>query len=339
MRNWNWQDVLSRTLAFLVTLGDVLMVFIQTVIVAFGTIIIMGFLLWVEQNAVSYGVATFEQDETKAAAAALVLVLFNFAVKFWEVYIDDKASDQRERYKPAKRYAPSLRTWLAGCVYWLGIGKVGKVGKQWQRKELPASASFASVRRVVTFAMLYMAFIGRTHDAINKVSISGETAVSWQNGFTDLLTKSTLADIALWVSAIVFTFAAVIAAQQLTQYIAVRVLEIKRHMSKSKAVAVARAISKPVLAYDSPRELSPIKVKVGSQTKYRCPQCSKEMSRQAWQKHPCRFTDGYAAVDGQIDAVAEADQFLDTVDVSVDRQPVKAGVNGSKPRATERKPE
>lgn len=333
MRQWNWQDVLNRTLAFLVTLGDVLMVFIQTVIVAFGTIIIMGFLLWVEQNAVSYGVATFEHDETKTAAAALVLVLFNFAVKFWEVYIDDKASDQRERYKPAKRYVFSLRTWFSEWGYWLGVGK------KWQRKELPASASFASVRKVVTFAMLYMAFIGRTHEAINKVSITGGTAVSWQNGFTDLLTKSTLADIALWVSAIVFTFAAVIAAQQLTQYIAVRVLEIKRHMGKSKTVAVARSMSKPVLAYDSPRELSPVKVKVGSQTKYRCPQCAKEMSRQAWHKHPCRFTDGYAAVDGQIDAVAEADQFLDTVDVSVDRQPVKVGVNGSKPRATERKPE
>lgn len=223
-----WQHGLNKTLSGLITIGDILLVLMQTLIVSFGAIVLMVLLLWVEQDAVSHGVATYETSPEKAAAAATVMVLFNFAVKFWEVYIESKATDQRKRFKPGVQYAFSLRTWFTGVQYFLGVGK------KWKKEALPASAGFAQVRKIITIAMLYMAFVGRTHEAIQKVSLSNGRPLAWTDGLKMLAEKSSLSDITLWLTATIFTFAAVIAAQRLTQYVAVRVIEIRRGLDVQK---------------------------------------------------------------------------------------------------------
>lgn len=317
----DWQQFLNRILASLITLSDVLMVFMQTLIISFGTMILMALLLWVEQDAVSHGVAVYEAAPDKAAAAAAILVLFNFAVKFWEVYIEDKARDQRTRYRPDKQYAFSLRNLASSLLYFLGIGK------GWKRRELSPATGFAHIRRVITVTMLCLAFIGRTHDAIQKVSVIEEKSIAWQQGLGLIFANSTLADITVWITALIFTFAAVIAAQRLTQYIAVRVVEIMQRLSAHRTVKQSRRQpeTQPAqLAYENPRDLSPILVKVGSVNKRRCPQCGKIMSRQAWQKHPCRFTEGYAAVD----ALVDGDNRIALTDGKPIRQHVNSSVNG-----------
>lgn len=330
MKRSSWQRGLDDALNGLVTIGDILTVFIQTVIVAFGTLAILAMLLIVEIHAVSLGIKTFEANADFAGLAAAVLVLLNLMIKFQEVYADYIASDLRVRYQPPKHYAPSLRTMLGNLAYWLGITR------GWQEKELPASHNFAVTRRWITIAILVIALIGRTGDAIDKVSNDAAGGVSWSVGIEKLLTQSSLADISEWITAIVFTFVLVIASQQLTQYVAVRVLDIRRGLrTRVDTVTVERAEGKPVLAFNAPREMEPIKVKVGSVTKYQCPQCGKVVSRQAWSNHPCRFTAGVdAVVDGEVDRKVIQLTEDDTLDTSVDRQPVNLPVNHVNRRAS-----
>lgn len=308
----NWQNKLDKLLESMITFGDILTVFMQTIIVSFGSLLLLIGLLWVEQNAVSHGVMMFEPRLDYADMGALVLVLVNFSVKFWEVHADVSTADQRKRYTIRKQYAFSLKLFFGDLGYWLGLGR------KWQRRELPASSTFAYVRKVATVSIMILAFFGRTHEAIQKISTSTAGAIGWQDGLRIWAEKSTLADLVVWIGAIIFTFAAVIAAQRVTQYTAVRVIEIKKSLSKhqSKSVAI-RSIGKPSLAFDSARDLSPIKIKFGAETKYKCPQCSKVMTRQAWQKHPCRFTEGYESVDA-----------LDEVDLAVDMSTLSTSVNG-----------
>ncbi len=40
------------------------------------------------------------------------------------------------------------------------------------------------------------------------------------------------------------------------------------------------------------------------------------MSRQAWQKHPCRFTEGYSVIDDAVDTVDRVDMPIDVIDAS-----------------------
>jgi hypothetical protein len=333
MKRSSWQRGLDNALNGLVTIGDILTVFIQTVIVAFGTLAILTMLLVVEIHAVSLGIKTFEANAAFAGLAAGVLVLLNLMIKFQEVYADYIASDLRARYQPTKRYAPSLKTMLGNLAYWLGVSR------NWQERELPASHNFAVTRRWITIAILVIALIGRTGDAIDKVSSDAAGGLPWSAGVEKLVTQSSLADISEWTTAIVFTFVLVIASQQLTQYVAVRVLDIRRGLRmRGDAVTVERAEGKPVLAFDTPRTMQPIKIKVGSVTKYQCPQCSKVVSRQAWSNHPCRFTTGVdAVVDGAIDGKVIQLTEDDTLDASVDRQPVKLPVNAVNRRASSSK--
>lgn len=314
----NWQQRLDKLLEGMITLGDILTVFMQTIIVSFGSLLLLGGLLWVEQNAVSHGVAMFEVNPQNAAIGALVLVIVNFSVKFWEVYADVSTSDKRKRYIVRKQYAFSLRLFLSDLGYWLGLGK------KWQKRELPASATFAYVRKIATAAIMVLAFFGRTHEAILKISTSNNISIGWQDGLKLWAEKSTLADLVVWIGAIVFTFAAVIAAQRVTQYTAVRVVEIRKNLSKHQQPIAIRATGKPTLAFDLATELAPIKIKFGSDTRYKCPQCEKVMTRQAWQKHPCRFTEVYPQVD-ELDAV---DLAVDMSTLQPIGKPLSTSVNG-----------
>lgn len=309
----NWQQIFAKALETIITLGDLLMVFMQTVIVSFGTIIILGLLLLVEQHAVRQGLSVFESDAQSASFGAIVLVLVNFTVKFMEVYVETLAMDDRRKYRPKKQYAFSLRLLFADIAYWLGVG-----GRKWQKREMAVASDFNKLRSTVTFAMMALALMGRTHEAIAKVSTAGGQALSWNTGLQNLFNQSSLVDITVWIAALIFTFAAVVAAQQLTHYMAMRVVDIRRKLGKPAAVSrhqTVAATGKPVLAFDVARELNPIKIKVGAATRYQCPQCEKTMSRQAWAKHPCRFTTGYAPVVSPIDAI---DPPIDAVDSLTD---------------------
>jgi len=161
---------------------------------------------------------------------------------------------------------------------------------------------------------MILAFFGRTHEAVMKVS-----DVGWQSGLRSIAEQSTLADLLVWIGAVIFTFAAVIAAQRVTQHTAIRVIEIRKQFAKNKPIQPSshiRSDGKPVLAYSEARTLSPIKIKIGADTRYKCPQCNKQMSRQAWQKHPCRFTEGYSVIDDAVDAVSQVDTPIDVIDAS-----------------------
>ena len=67
-------------------------------------------------------------------------------------------------------------------------------------------------------------------------------------------------------------------------------------------------------------ELAPIKHVVNGKRMYRCPECGKDMTRQAWSKHGCRFTPELTSVD-HVDGGVDQ---LELVDV---RQPVNQAVN------------
>lgn len=325
MKKTSWQRGLEAFLNGMILIGDILLVLVQNSIVAFGTLVVLGLLLVVEVHAVKLGLMTFEPDEWFATLGAVLLVILSLSVKFQEVYADFLTHDQRTRYQIAKSIAPSLRLTVRGWMYWLGIGR------NWTERELPASHAFSATRRYVTWAILALAIVGRLNEAIQTISVGADgVSIGWLDGLQRLVTESSLSEMTPWIAALVFTWAAVKSSQQLTGYVAVRVIEIRRGLvGRRDAVIVSteRAEGAPVLALDRPREMQPIKVKVGSNTRYRCPQCSKVMTRQAWSGHPCRWTEGVnpvidAPVDGGIDRKVIQLTEVDTVDNQVDRQAV-----------------
>jgi hypothetical protein len=276
-------DILDGILA----VGDLMTVFTQTVIVGFMPMIMLGVLLIVEHIAVSEGIRLFDVNETSVFLAAFGIVILNFCIEFWSVYVDTREQDRRKKYHSQKRKKASLRISLRGALYWLGIGK------RWKEQDQPASGDFRSLQRVVTAVMLALALAGRMHVAIEKVS-----GVDWQTGLQRLVSESSLLDIAAWVGGILLTYATIKGAQRLTYYNAVRVVDIRQWLkdrSKSRKVATTRAIVQDAYEVEKVRDnrLAPIRIA----DKYQCPECGKVMSKQGWSKHPCRFDPVYVSVD------------------------------------------
>lgn len=248
MKKTSWQRGLEAFLNGMILIGDILLVLVQNSIVAFGTLVVLGLLLVVEVHAVKLGLMTFEPDEWFATLGAVLLVILSLSVKFQEVYADFLAHDQRTRYQIAKSIAPSLRLTVRGWMYWLGIGR------NWTERELPASHAFSATRRYVTWAILALAIVGRLNEAIQTISVGADgVSIGWLDGLQRLVTESSLSEMTPWIAALVFTWAAVKSSQQLTGYVAVRVIEIRRGLVGRQNVSIERPSAASIASSEVPR--------------------------------------------------------------------------------------
>jgi len=271
----------------ILAVGDLMTVFTQTVIVGFMPMIMLAVLLIVEHIAVSQGIRLFDVNETSVFLAAFAVVILNFCIEFWSVYVDTREQDRRKKYQSQKRKKASLRIGVRGLIYWFGFGR------KWKEIDQPVSGDFRSLQRVITAVMLALALAGRMHGAIEKVS-----GVDWQTGLQRLAAESTLLDLAAWIGGVLLTYATIRGAQRLTYYNAVRVVDIRQWLkdrSKRQKTVTTRAITQQNVEVEKVRDNRLIPIRIAD--KYQCPKCGKVMSKQGWSKHPCRFDPVYISID------------------------------------------
>lgn len=305
--------LINQLTELLFALAGVLMLISQTLIVAFGAMVMLILVAQVEYNRVLHGLQYFELDAYVASMGAITLVLANLYVEF-QIHAraqKDKLARSASKKEAQKKYKPSLRLYARSVAYFLGIGK------KWKAEEVTGARRYETLATITTVAIITLALVGSM-----KASIVAVSDMTWHEGIMHIIEDSSLTELSTWAAGIVFTFFAVAAARGLTRFIAERVEEVKRDMERApKVTRQAAAVERARPEWSGVRgEVAPIKHMVKGKRMYRCPVCQKDMTRQAWSKHGCRFTPELTPVDG-VDA--DVDQ-LELVDV---RQPVNQGVN------------
>jgi hypothetical protein len=213
-----WNKFYPRLLQSIISIGETVLTFSQTVIVALGVPIVLLLLLVVEHQRVVHGIRLFEVDEHLASFAAMSLVLLNLVLEFQIHHIEHVAGYADER---GRRW--SLRIWATNMLYTLGIGE------QWQAVYLSPAARYKRLLRLVTFSILALALVGSM-----RVVISDQPG-TWYEALSHIVTSSSLLEMLTWLGGTLFAAAAVLAAQGLCRYVAIRCVEIIGAMNMQQA--------------------------------------------------------------------------------------------------------
>lgn len=202
-----------RVLEFLHGAGDVLMTTAQTLIVAFGIPLTLALLLIVEHQRVYHGIALFEPDASLATFAAAALVILNLVLEFQIHHVELKAgwdSGATRRW--------SLAILWVDLQYRLGLG-------DWSARQQSPAARYRRLLNLVTFAIIALALAGSMRAQIES------THGNWIEALGAIVSESSLADMLTWAGGLLFTLAAVLAAQGLSRYVALRCAEILASMN------------------------------------------------------------------------------------------------------------
>lgn len=222
-----WADKFNehypRVLDALLGVGDVVLTFAKTVILAAGIPAALVGLLLVEHHRIVQGILLFDANSTFAGIAAAVLVAVNLILEFQSHHIEHVAGWKQDA---ARRW--SLRLWFRDLKYTFGIGK------DWQARELSPAARYHSLLKLVTFTILALALVGSMRDVIQT------TPGRWFDALLSIITDSDLLRMGTWLSGLLFALAAVLTAQGLSRYVAIRCVEIIASM-KERATAQKQA--------------------------------------------------------------------------------------------------
>lgn len=202
-----------RFLEFLIGVGEVLLTLSQTMIVAFGIPVTLVLVLIVEQQRVVHGIELFESALALASFAATALVLLNLSLEFLIHYIEQKAG-----YEAELNQRWSLRIWWENFKYRVGWAE------DWIAQELSPAQRFRSLQRLVTFTILALALAGSMKDVIR------DTPGAWHEALISIATDSDLLRMSTWLGGLLFAAAAVLAAQGLSRYVAIKCAEILNRM-------------------------------------------------------------------------------------------------------------
>ncbi|MFB1502070.1 hypothetical protein [Thiocapsa sp. N5-Cardenillas] len=216
-----WNSFYPRLLEAVTGAGETLLTFAQTVIVSLGVPTVLVLLLIVEHQRVLHGIELFETDYNLASFAAWALVLLNLVLEFQVHYVEHQAG-----YREELAQRSSLRLWFRRLAYWLGLGD------SWTPENESPAHRYKSLLKLVTFAILALALVGSMRSVIEPLQ------GAWYEALVEILTDSSLLLILTWLGGLLFTAAAVLAAQGLSRYVAIRTVEIVADMSKRQAVAV-----------------------------------------------------------------------------------------------------
>ncbi len=227
MNNWieKFNRWYPRFLESLHAVSDVLMMLAQTLIVAFGVPGVLALLLVVEHQRVMHGIQLFEADSGLASFFAAALVMLNLVLEFQIHYVEGKAGYEQSR---ATRW--SLRTWAKNMVYMLGFGK------NWQPVDLSPAQRYRALLRLVTFTILALALAGSMRATIEQ------QPGAWHQAIIAIVAESKLLDMATWAGGLLAALAAVLAAQGLSRYIALRCAEIALSMKEVREAAQTTAV-------------------------------------------------------------------------------------------------
>lgn len=210
-----------KFLESLLALGDTLLTLAQTLIVAFGIPATLVLLLIVEHQRVYHGIALFEIDPALASFAAAALVILNLVLEFQIHYVENRSG-----YTPDRDSRWSLRTWLKNAGYTLGLGAT------WKPRLLSPAARYRKLLGLVTFTILALALAGSMRSVISQQS------GAWHIAIVDVVENSTLSEMLTWAGGLLFAAAAVLSAQGLSRYVALRCAEIVVSMRKSDTPTV-----------------------------------------------------------------------------------------------------
>lgn len=213
-----------RLLESIAGVGDVMITLVQTLLVTFGVPIALYLLMRVEVTRVTHGLQLFETDTQIAEFGATALVIVNLILEFVAEFIE-----HRDGYKQERASQFSLRLVAGNARYFLGIGS------NWQRRPLSPAQWAKSVLFIITWTILALALFGSMRDVMARV------AGNWKQALWSILTTSTLAQMAQWIGGLLFAVAAVLTAQRLSRYMAIRCAEIIDHMRANAAGVDAQA--------------------------------------------------------------------------------------------------
>lgn len=223
-----WQEFYPRFLSFIVSVGETVLTTSQTIIVALGVPLVLILLLIVEHQRVVHGIMLFEQDYTLGNFGALALVVLNLVLEFTVHYIEHK-----DGYHDELSRKWSLRIWWANTRYTLGLG-------EWVAINQSPAQRYKGILRLVTFSILSLALVGSMKTIITN------TNGTWYEAILAIATQSSLIDFVVWIGGLLFALSAVLSAQGLSRYVAVRCVEILANQptKKQKLNRHAQAIDK-----------------------------------------------------------------------------------------------
>lgn len=213
-----FNDSYPRLLEGMLGVGDVLLTLAQTLIIAFGIPAVLVLLLIVEQQRVVHGIQLFETEASLAAFAAWALVILNLVLEFQIHYVEHQAG-----YTQSRDTQFSLKIWWRNMRYTLGLGG------DWKPRELSPAQRYRRILRLVTFSILALALAGSM-----KVVIA-QTPGAWYEALGAIFRESDLLTMFVWLGGLLFAGAAVLAAQGLSRYVAIRCVEIVGQMNERQA--------------------------------------------------------------------------------------------------------
>ncbi|MEM9955673.1 MAG: hypothetical protein AAF846_28995 [Chloroflexota bacterium] len=182
------------------------MVIGQTIIAAFGVIVILIFVVIVEIQRVAHGVELFESNGAYTGAAVLVLLLLT--LEFIIHYVETKEGYHREI-----QTAFSLRQVREWWKYFFGFGQ------HYAPQHLSPAERIKSYSRLLAITILALALGGSMDNAISQVD------ATWTQGLQTILFQSTLAEMVEWIAGVLFALTLVIGSQRITAYVAQRAAE------------------------------------------------------------------------------------------------------------------
>jgi len=213
-----WNAFYPRLLQMIVSLGETLLTFAQTLIVNLGVPLVLVLLLVVEHQRVVHGIMLFEADAALASFAAAALVMLNLVLEFQTHYVEHRAG-----YEQARALRWSLRIWLQNMAYRLGIGDA------WQEQQLSPAQRYRRLLGLVTFSILALALAGSMRTVIEQ------QPGAWYEAIISIVTESNLGMMMTWAGGLLFAAAAVLSAQGLSRYVAIRCVEILGNMQQTAA--------------------------------------------------------------------------------------------------------
>lgn len=208
-----WYPKLLESIA---SAGNIIISLSQSIIANIGAPIVLVALLIVEQQRVLHGMQLFETDDNLASFGAWALVISNLLLEIIAHHVEYTHGYTAER---AARW--SLRLWAKNAAYRLGLSS------NWKEQQLSPAAWAHGLLAMVTFAILALALGGSMRDVISQ------TSGAWYDAIIAIFTQSSLINMVTWAGGVLFAGAAVLTAQGLSRYLAIRTVEIRAQMTNS----------------------------------------------------------------------------------------------------------
>jgi len=186
--------------------SGVLMVIGQTLISAFGVLIILAIVIYVEIHRVAEGISLFDDSSSVLGAAVLVLTLLT--LEFIIHYVETKNGFDDNQHS-----AFSLRLFFQWLGYFVGLSP------DWKPRLLSPAQQIKTYSKLLTITILALALAGSMKPAIS--SVQG----TWIQGLQSVIWQSSLLEIVEWLSGVLFALTLVIGSQRITAYVAQRASE------------------------------------------------------------------------------------------------------------------